>query len=148
MKRDHRIDGEADQCKIKEKLDISWQILIVQKNRAELNVKLYGLKACDTCRRAAKALEEAGNDVQRVDIRKEPVTVAQLEHWLSVFGDALINRRSATWRALSEAQRSMPSVELLDAFPAIMKRPVIESDANLTLGWDKDVVRRHLGNRD
>lgn len=97
-------------------------------------MRIYGLKACDTCRKAAKAL-----GAELVDIRATPLRPAQIEAFHAAFGAALVNTRSTTWRELSAAERAMDPVTLIAAHPAVMKRPVIEKDGALTLGWTKDV---------
>lgn len=97
-------------------------------------MQIYGLKACDTCRKAAKATGAA-----LVDVRENPLTPGQLERFHRAFGGALVNRRSTTWRGLSEAERAGDAIGLLRAHPALMKRPVIEKDGQLWLGWGKDV---------
>lgn len=99
-------------------------------------MELYGLKTCDTCRKALKALEGAGHSVQFVDVRAEPLGADQLAEFLAVFGDALVNTRSTTWRGLSEDDRKRAPADLLAAHPALMKRPVIRADdGTLYLGW-------------
>ena len=80
-------------------------------------MKLYGLKACDTCRKAVKALQAAGQDVTLTDIRAEPLEDAALDRFLSAFGEDLVNRRSTTWRGLSEEERATPPHELLKSHP-------------------------------
>ena len=97
---------------------------------------LYGLKACDTSRNAAKALEQAGLEVQFRDVRADPLSPAELRRFGEAFGDALVNRRSTTWRELPESERGRNYMELLADHPTLMKRPVIRG-AQLTLGWDK-----------
>ncbi|MBF9058557.1 arsenate reductase [Rhodobacterales bacterium HKCCSP123] len=105
---------------------------------------VYGLKACDTCRAAVKALEASGRAVRLVDVRAEPLEAAQLARFLGAFGEALVNRRSTTWRGLSEAEQARPPEALLADHPALMKRPVIEAGGALHLGWDAG-VRGALG---
>lgn len=103
-------------------------------------MELYGLKTCDTCRKALKTLEGAGHSVRLVDVRAEPLGPDQLAEFLGTFGDALVNTRSTTWRGLTEAERKGAPVDLLVAHPALMKRPVIRTDdGTLYLGWGKDV---------
>lgn len=108
-------------------------------------MKLYGLKTCDTCRKALKALETAGHAPDFVDIRATPLPPEQLATFHAAFGEALVNRRSTTWRGLSEAERAGNPLALLAAHPALMKRPVIEADGQLWLGWGKDVQTALLG---
>jgi len=65
-------------------------------------MKLYGLKNCDTCRKALKALPGA----ELVDVRADGVPEAVLQRALDRFGEALVNTRSTTWRGLDEATRT------------------------------------------
>lgn len=102
-------------------------------------MKLYGLKNCDTCRKALKSLQGTGYDVKFIDIRQSPLTVAKRHSFLAAFGDSLLNRRSTTWRGLAEDQRAAPPDQLLAAHPALMKRPVIETGEALLLGWTPEV---------
>ncbi len=109
-------------------------------------MKIYGIKTCDTVRRAMKALVAAGHAPELVDIRSTPLAPEELARFLDVFGDALVNRRSTTWRGLSEEERAGDSLALLAAHPALMKRPVIVAEGALTLGWDAETQARWLGN--
>lgn len=101
---------------------------------------VYGLKNCDTCRKAVKALQAAGQDVQLVDIRANPLTRDMLDSFYAEFGAALVNTRSTTWRGLSDDDRKGAPVDLLQAHPALMKRPVIRANNGaLYLGWGASV---------
>ncbi len=100
---------------------------------------LYGLKTCDTCRNALKALEAAGHDVTFRDVRAAPLAPEDIARFHEVFGDALINRASTTWRGLDDAARNDDPKALLAAHPTLMKRPLIDTDAKLYLGWKADV---------
>ncbi|SLN44270.1 putative reductase [Pseudoruegeria aquimaris] len=98
-------------------------------------MKLYGLKTCDTCRKALKDLKDAGVEVAFVDVRADGVPERDLARFLTAFGENLINRRSTTWRGLDEAARAAAPLALLQAHPTLMKRPVIEAGDRLFLGW-------------
>ena len=106
-------------------------------------MKLFGLKNCDTCRKAVKMLEAAGHDVAFQDVRSAPLSQEQLAAFQNAFGDAVLNTRSTTWRGLSESERQKDPIALLLEHPALMKRPVIEADA-LHLGWSKEVQQALL----
>ncbi len=93
-------------------------------------MQLYGIKTCDTCRKAAKAL-----GVQVRDVRADPLTAAEIARFYRVFGAKLVNTRSTTWRGLGERERLRASEDLLAEYPTLMKRPVIEKDGQLYLGW-------------
>lgn len=100
---------------------------------------LYGLKTCDTCRKARRSLSAAGIEVDFVDLRDTPVAADVLRQWLDSLGPGLMNTRSTTWRGLDEATRALPPFELMQAHPTLIKRPVIDMDGTLYLGWGKDV---------
>ncbi len=105
---------------------------------------LYGLPTCDTCKKALKALQAAGHRVTFRDVRAEPLTDAEIAEFVTAFGPAIVNRQSTTWRGLSDFLKASEPEAQLAAQPTLMKRPVIRSDAGLTLGWD-DGVRARLG---
>ncbi len=108
-------------------------------------VTLYGIKACDTCRKARQVFENAGETVEFRDVRAAPLTSGDIRRFLDGFGEDLINRRSTTWRNLTGDERKEPALDLLAAHPTLMKRPVLESSAGLTLGWTEAVRKLHLG---
>ena len=101
---------------------------------------LYGLKNCDTCKKALKALEAAGTPARFIDIRAEADLGVKVPYWLGVVGsEPLINRRSTTWRNLDEAARAGAPEALLTENPTLIKRPVIEVGKTVHIGWAKDV---------
>jgi len=102
---------------------------------------LYGLKTCDTCRKALKSLPNAEFRDVRTDGLPQDVMSAALER----FGGALLNRKSTTWRGLSESERAQSPLELLAAHPSLMKRPLIEAQGALYLGWGSDTQSALLG---
>ena len=106
-----------------------------------LPMTLYGLKTCDTCRKALKALEGA----EFKDVRADGVTQDLLTAALDRFGMDLLNTRSTTWRGLSDAERAGAPLDLLKAHPTLMKRPLIVQDGEMYLGWKKDVQDQLLG---
>ncbi len=114
-------------------------------------IKLYGLKNCDSCRKALKALQTAGWQVDFVDMR-EAVGESDIAAWLDGLGaEALINRRSTTWRTLSDRHKEKcenTPLPILIENRTLIKRPVIEvktkGKAKIYLGWN-DEIRTSLG---
>lgn len=96
---------------------------------------VYGLKTCDTCRKALKALPDA----ELRDVRSDGVPETVLREAYDRFGAALVNTRSTTWRTLGEAERASAPLDLLAAHPTLMKRPLIARGDEMWLGWGKDV---------
>ena len=111
-----------------------------ERSTKAYRVQVYGLRNCDTCRKAVKALPGA----ELVDIRETPIEPAVLDRALAQFGPALVNTRSTTWRGLSEAERQGAPSDLIAAHPAVMKRPLIVSGEEMHLGWSRE-VRAALG---
>ncbi|MGJ8615593.1 MAG: ArsC/Spx/MgsR family protein [Sulfitobacter sp.] len=104
------------------------------ENKAAI-MKIYGLKNCDTCRKALKALPGA----QLIDVRIDGLPEDVLDRALEQFGPALLNTRSTTWRGLDEAQRQRDPRALILQYPALMKRPLVAVDKSLFLFWNSDV---------
>ena len=102
---------------------------------------VYGIKTCDTCRKALKSLPGARLHDVAAEGLPEDVARAALER----FGDALINRKSATWRGLIEAARAEAPLALIAAHPKVMKRPLIDAGGTLYLGWGQEVQSALLG---
>ena len=103
-------------------------------------MKLYGLKNCDSCKKALSQLRGNGHDIVFFDIRTDPLDQAQIADLLARHGDQLVlNRKSATWRNLAESDRLLPLVTLLTLHPTLIKRPVIFDHDISYVGWSKDV---------
>lgn len=98
-------------------------------------MKIYGLKNCDTCRKALKALPSA----QLIDVRETGLPEDILDRALTQFGAALLNTRSTTWRGLDEVERQQDPRVLILEYPALMKRPLIAAGKSLFLSWNKGI---------
>jgi arsenate reductase-like glutaredoxin family protein len=105
---------------------------------------LYGISTCDTCKKAIKALEGAGHAVRFRDVRADPLSPSELDRFIGEFGDRLVNRNSTTYRGLSDWMKASDAEEQLAEHPTLMKRPVIETEEALFLGWDLHVQERLL----
>ncbi len=100
-------------------------------------MRFFGLKSCDTCRKAQKAL--AGQEVEVIDVRADGVSDADRAAMIAAFGEAVLNKRSTTWRQLSAAEQAQDLDVLLKAHPTLIKRPVIDLNGVWYQGWTKDV---------
>lgn len=105
---------------------------------------LFGIPTCDTCKKALKALQSAGHEVQFRDIRKDPLTEAEIAEMVMEFGGRLINKQSTTYRAFSDFLRESEPEAQIAAQPTVMKRPIIKAD-KWYLGWDADTQSALLG---
>jgi Spx/MgsR family transcriptional regulator len=96
---------------------------------------VYGIKQCDTCRKALKWLDQRGLAWRFHDLRADGVPKAAIRGWLKTpFAPALVNKRSTTWRRLDEADRGRAETDalaLLTAHPTLIKRPVFVANGEL-----------------
>ena len=106
------------------------------------SVTLYGISNCDTVRRARAWLTQHAVAHRFHDFKKQGLEPARLDAWMQLVGwEKLLNRQGLTWRRLDEATRASvdgPAAAraLMLANLAIIKRPVVEWDDALTVGFD------------
>ena len=100
---------------------------------------VFGLKNCDSCKKAMSALTAAGLAHTFVDVREEADLVVKVPDWLDAVGaKLLVNTRSTTWRNMSEEDRGIAEDDpagVLIAHPTLIKRPVIEAGSTISVGW-------------
>ncbi|NCF14179.1 MAG: Spx/MgsR family RNA polymerase-binding regulatory protein [Gammaproteobacteria bacterium] len=103
---------------------------------------VYGIKSCDTCRKARKYLAENDIEFRFHDVRDDGLDIQMLERWSDrIEWMKLLNRQSLTWRKIPEVDRGDMSKEkafalMLDQ-PTLMKRPVLESDRFMAVGFSE-----------
>lgn len=109
---------------------------------------LYGIANCDTVRKARKWLESHDIDFRFHDFRKDGLSEAQVQHWISALGvPALLNKRSATWKQLSEEEKKgaeAGDIALFQSHPTLIKRPVLETADGVLSGFVEDRYRQAL----
>jgi arsenate reductase len=108
---------------------------------------MYGIKNCDTVRKAMAWLSERVIDCEFHDLKKDVIDVATIDHWLNdVERDTLINRRSQTWRKIPTEDKLLNTreaiVKIILENPTVLKRPVIYNGQFWSVGfseqaWDK-----------
>lgn len=87
-------------------------------------------------------MDDAGADYRFRDLRERPPSETEVRRWADAVGwERLLNRRSTTWRGLSDADRAgldaARAVALMVAYPTLVKRPVVESDQEIVVGVDE-----------
>ena len=93
---------------------------------------VYGLKNCDAC----KALLKVEPDFELIDVSITPVPENILEKAIENFGEAVINKRSLTWRKLDIETRQKQAYEIIRIHPKVMRRPLVELESgDLSLGF-------------
>ncbi|WP_290799005.1 arsenate reductase [Halomonas sp.] len=101
---------------------------------------LYGIKNCDTCRKARKAMDGSGIPYQYHDLREDGLSAALLEHILDrVPVVEALNKRSTTWRDLPDEEKEAVDAnkarELLLAHPTLLKRPLLDTGEEILVGY-------------
>lgn len=102
----------------------------------------FGIASCDRCREARRWLSENKIDHNWTDLRQSPPDAQVLRQWLEHLGlEALVNRRSTTWRRLPESERLAPDdpgwATLLHHHPTLIRRPLwVRDDGELRCGFD------------
>lgn len=101
---------------------------------------LYGIKNCDTVKKARKWLEAHGVDYRFHDFRADGLDEARLRGWVIELGwETLVNRRGTTWRQLpAEVRESIDeasAIALMLGNPALIKRPVLDLGERRVVGF-------------
>jgi arsenate reductase len=113
-------------------------------------VTIYGIKACDTMKKARAWLEE--NSVRYVfhDYKAEGIDKAVLQGWAKQAGwELLLNRSGTTFRKLPDADKEglseAKAIRLMAAQPTMIKRPVLEAGGKLIVGFKPEIYEKALG---
>jgi arsenate reductase len=105
-----------------------------------LAVVIYGIKNCNTMKKARAWLEAHGVDYRFHDYKADGIDRERLEKWIGKVGwEPLLNRAGMTFRGLSDADKARidqrKAIRLMLAKPSVIKRPVLESGRKLTVGF-------------
>ncbi len=105
-----------------------------------VKITIYGLATCDATRAARKWLDARSVAHRFHDVREDGLTRNLVEGWLKQVGwEKVLNKASTTWRELPEGQKDgvdgKKALALLLAHPTLVKRPVLDRDGELTLGF-------------
>ena len=104
---------------------------------------LYGIKNCDTVKKARKWLESNDVNYQFHDFRVDGLTAEMIEQWFTAVGwEKLLNKRSTTWRQLDDAQKEnineQSAASLLLNNPTLIKRPVLDNEITILVGFSEE----------
>jgi arsenate reductase len=104
---------------------------------------LYGIKNCDTIRKARRWLDEHGVEYTFHDVRLDGLDRQTLQAWEQRLGwEQLLNRRGTTWRRLPGEMREhidrKRALQIMLDNPAIIRRPVLALDRQFHLGFSAD----------
>ncbi len=103
---------------------------------------VYGIKSCDTCRRARNFLTEKNIEFRFHDVRDDGLDIQMLERWSGrIDWQRLLNKKSLTWRKIPEVDRNdMTKNKAFAAMidqPTLVKRPVLEHKSFFAVGFSE-----------
>lgn len=120
-----------------------------------MTITIYGIRACDTMKKARDWLEAQGVEHAFHDYKSQGIERGQLEGWTKLVDwELLLNRAGTTFRKLSEADKQdidcNKAIDLMLAQPSLIKRPVLDMDGKnldrrLLVGFKPDVYAKALG---
>ena len=116
-----------------------------------MTIHLYGIPNCDTVKKARTWLEAAGRAYTFHDYKKEGADPERIAGWIAAAGlDVVVNRKGTTYRALSDADKAKAASTdtappLLAANPSVIKRPIVEHDGGILVGFKPEEWAAALG---
>jgi arsenate reductase (glutaredoxin) len=113
-------------------------------------ITIYGIKNCDTMKKARTWLDERDVAYAFHDYKAEGIDKASLERWAKEVGwEVLLNRAGTTFRALPDADKigltEKKAIALMLAQPSMIKRPVVDVGGKLTVGFKPEVYAKVFG---
>ena len=108
-----------------------------------MSITLYGIKACDTMKKARTWLDEHKVEYVFHDYKAVGIDRKHLQQWCNEHGwESVLNRAGTTFRKLSDADKSdldqAKAIELMVAQPSMIKRPVLDLGNKTLLGFKPD----------
>ena len=102
-------------------------------------ITLYGIKNCDTVKKARTWLDKNQVAYQFHDFRSDGLSETQVKHWISDLGvEALVNKRSTTWKELDEQTKNtfdINAAQVITANPTLIKRPLLDTGKQKYVGF-------------
>lgn len=113
-------------------------------------ITMYGIRNCDTIKKARDWLADHQRDFDFHDYKTSGIDRATLQGWVDKLGwEVLLNRAGTTFRKLPDANRAdidaAKAIMLMEAQPSMIKRPVLDVDGDLLVGFKPDIYRAKLG---
>jgi Spx/MgsR family transcriptional regulator len=109
--------------------------------------KIYGIKNCDTMKKARTWLDGHKVDYSFHDYKASGIDKPTLEGWANKVGwEILLNRAGTTFRKLPDADKGdlteKKAIGLMLAQPSMIKRPVLEAKGKLTVGFKPEEYKK------
>jgi arsenate reductase len=114
------------------------------------SVTIYGIKNCDTMKKARAWLDGHGVVYGFHDYKAAGIDKAHLQHWIQQVGwETLLNRAGTTFRKLDETDKEnlteTKAIALMLTQPSMIKRPVLESGGLILVGFKPEIYAKQFG---
>jgi arsenate reductase (glutaredoxin) len=114
-----------------------------------MSVRVYGIRNCDTMKKAFAWLEGHGVAYEFHDYKRERAPAERLAAWATTVGwEKLANTPGPTWRKIPDTEKQgldeRRALALLAAHPSAIRRPIVEAGTALLVGFDADEFARAL----
>ncbi|BFM15273.1 ArsC family reductase [Maricurvus nonylphenolicus] len=114
------------------------------------SIRLYGIKNCDTVKKAKRWLDDQNIAYEFHDFREDGLEQQQVSKWVSELGwETLVNKRSTTWKGLSDSAKSSLNdqsvIEVILENPTLIKRPLLDTGSERHVGFKADQYQALLG---
>jgi len=112
-------------------------------------MKIYGIKNCDTMKKARKWLDDNGHAVDFIDYKKDGLSPELLNEFVQALGwEALVNKRGTTYRKLDDnvkdSMDEASAIKVMQDNPSIIKRPLLVKDGEYLLGFKADIYQEFV----
>ncbi|MBK7884969.1 MAG: Spx/MgsR family RNA polymerase-binding regulatory protein [Chitinophagaceae bacterium] len=116
-------------------------------------ITIYGIANCDTIKKALLWFSQNKIEVNFHDYKKLGITEKKLASWCSIISwELLLNKKSTTWRELEAVEKEKitsqnSAIQLMQQCTSIIKRPVIENNKTLLVGFNEKIYQQTFKNK-
>lgn len=115
-------------------------------------IDIYGIPNCDTIKKTLEWFRKNKIDVNFHDYKKEGITRSKLQAWSKEVGwETLLNRKGTTWRKIDPVVQAgitnaTAAIKLMAEQTSLIKRPVIETEKGVIVGFDENIISSLIKN--
>ncbi|WP_296281466.1 Spx/MgsR family RNA polymerase-binding regulatory protein [uncultured Acinetobacter sp.] len=111
-------------------------------------LKIYGIKNCNSMKKAFDLLTEIGLSYEFHDYKKQGIDAETIKVWLKqIPQEILLNKKGTTWKKLTEQEQQLALssqeelIKALTTHTSLIKRPVIDQNGEYVVGFDEDKIK-------
>ncbi|MFC0819476.1 ArsC/Spx/MgsR family protein [Moraxella marmotae] len=119
-------------------------------------ITVYGIKNCNTMKKAFDKLGQMGVAYEFFDYKKQVLSAEQFAQFVAIFGEKVINKQGTTYRKLDDDQKAIIAklgtaddltavYDIVKANQSVLKRPIILGGSEPVLGFDDEFYQKAFG---